>query len=46
MKTKEKPDALKEKVETLKKKLAELTEEEMDMVSGGIVHGFEYDQQV
>ena len=36
MKTKEELNALKEEVETLNKKLAELTEEELAQVSGGI----------
>ena len=36
MKTKEELNALKEKVETLNKKLAELTKEELEQVSGGI----------
>ena len=35
MKTKEELNALKEDVETLNKKLAELTEEELAQVSGG-----------
>ena len=35
MKTKEELAALKEEVETLNKKLAELTEEELAQVSGG-----------
>ena len=35
MKTKEELNALKEKVETLNQKLTELTEEEMEQVSGG-----------
>ena len=35
MKTKEELNALKEEVETLNKKLAELTEEELSQVSGG-----------
>ncbi len=35
MKTKEELNALKEEVETLNKKLAELTEEELEQVSGG-----------
>ena len=35
MKTKEELNALKEEVETLNKKLAELTEVELKMVSGG-----------
>ena len=39
MKTKEELNALKKEVESLKKKLAELTEEELEQVSGGfIVH--------
>jgi bacteriocin-like protein len=36
MKTKEELNALKEEVETLSKKLAELTEEELEQVSGGL----------
>ena len=36
MKTKEELNALKAEVETLNKKLAELTEEELEQVSGGI----------
>ena len=36
MKTKEELNALKEEIETLNKKLAELTEEELAQVSGGI----------
>ena len=35
MKTKEELDTLKEEVETLNKKLAELKEEELEQVSGG-----------
>ena len=35
MKTKEELNALKEEVEALNKKLAELTEEELEQVSGG-----------
>lgn len=35
MKTKEELNALKEEVETLNKKLAELSEEELEQVSGG-----------
>lgn len=35
MKTKEELDALKEEVEVLNKKLAELSEDELKMVSGG-----------
>ena len=36
MKTKEELNALKEEVETLNKKLHELTEEELAQVSGGV----------
>ena len=36
MKTKEELNALKKEVETLNKKLAELTEEELEQASGGI----------
>ena len=36
MKTKEELNALKEEVKTLNKKLAELTEEELAQVSGGV----------
>ncbi len=35
MKTKEELNALKEEVEALNKKLAELTEEELEQVTGG-----------
>ena len=35
MKTKEELNSLKEEVKTLNKKLAELTEEELEQVSGG-----------
>ena len=35
MKTKEELNALKEEIETVNKKLAELTEEELAQVSGG-----------
>ena len=45
MKTKEELNALKEEVETLNKKLAELTEEELKQVTGGQMIGekeFEY----
>ena len=44
MKTKEELNALKNEVEALNKKLAELSEDELKMVNGGIVHGFEYGQ--
>ena len=37
MKSKEELNALKEEVETLNKKLAELTEEELEQVSGGLL---------
>ena len=37
MKSKEELNVLKEEVETLNKKLAELTEEELAQVSGGVV---------
>ena len=37
MKTKEELNALKEEVETLNKKLCELTEEELAQVSGGVL---------
>ena len=37
MKTKEELNALKEEVKTLNKKLAELTEEELAQVTGGIL---------
>ena len=41
MKTKEELNALKEEVESLNKKLAELTDEELKQVSGGVVpHDF------
>ena len=36
MKTKEELDTLKEKVETVNKKLHELSEEELEKVSGGV----------
>lgn len=35
MKTKEELNAIKEEIETLNKKLAELTEEELEQVTGG-----------
>ena len=38
MKTKEELNALKEEVETLNKKLAELTNEELEQVTGGWVY--------
>ena len=39
MKTKEELNALKEEVEALNKKLAELTDEELAQVSGGVLPG-------
>ena len=42
MKTKEELNALKEEVETLNRKLHELTEEELEQVSGG--SGLAYDK--
>ena len=45
MKTKEELNALKTEIEALNKKLAELTVDELKMVSGGIVRGFECGQQ-
>ena len=44
MKSKEELNALKEEVETLKKKLHELTEEELEQVSGGAYNKDIYDQ--
>ena len=38
MKTKEELNALKEEVENVNKKLAELTDEELAQVSGGVAH--------
>ena len=40
MKTPEELNTLKEEVETLNKKLAELSEDELTQVSGGVVSGF------
>ena len=42
MKTKEELNALKEEVETLNKKLHELTEEELKQVVGGSLKNYEY----
>ena len=39
MKTKEELNALKEEVETLNRKLAELSEEELEQVTGGFEPG-------
>ena len=41
-KTKEELDTLKEEVEAVNEKLAELTDEEIAQVSGGVVHGVDY----
>ena len=41
MKTNEELTALKEEMESLKKKLCELTEEEMEQVTGGVKDHFE-----
>ena len=38
MKTQEEQNTLKEEVETLNKKFAELTEEELKQVAGGVFH--------
>ena len=47
MKTKEELNVLKEEVETLSKKLAELTEDELAQVNGGgFVRGFGEDHEV
>ena len=46
MKTKEELNALKEEVETVNKKLAELTEEELAQVSGGGWSGFNNQQNI
>ena len=49
MKTKEELNALKEEVETLNKKLAELTDEELEQVSGGVIDSpfnYQYDLPV
>ena len=40
MKTKEELNAMKEEVETMNKKLADLTEEELAQVSGGVLPDF------
>ena len=41
-KTKEELDTLKEEVEAVNEKLAELTPEELEKVNGGLVHGADY----
>ena len=45
MKTKEELNALKEEVETVNKKLAELTEEELAQVTGGRIPADKYDSE-
>ena len=45
MKTKEELNALKEEVETVNKKLKELTEEELEQVFGGVTLGGEEEKQ-
>ena len=45
MKTKEELNALKEEVETVNKKLAELTDEELAQVSGGRIPADKYDSE-
>lgn len=42
MKTKEEMNALKEEIQTLDRKLDELTEGELNEVVGGIAHGRKY----
>lgn len=42
MKTQEELNALKEEIEALNRKLAELTEEELKQVTGGIASGRDY----
>ena len=44
MKTKEELNALKEEVETLNKKLAQLTEDELKQVSGGLAPSIGFDE--
>ena len=46
MKTKEELNALKNEVEALNKKLAELSEDELKLVSGGFLRGFGEDHEV
>ena len=46
MKTPEELNALKEEVETLNQKLAELTEEEIAQVSGGVLPAIGEDEPV
>ena len=46
MKTKEELNALKEEVETLNKKLAELTEDELAQVVGGAKWEFDYGHDI
>ena len=42
MKTKEELNTLKEEVETVSKKLHKLTEEDLELVTGGLAHGSEH----
>lgn len=42
MKTKEELNALKEEIQTLNEKLAELTEEELKQVTGGQIYEFTF----
>ena len=46
MKTKEELNSLKEEVEALNKKLAELSEEELAQVTGGLAPGSGYWQKI
>ena len=46
MKTKEELNTLKEEAETLNKKLAELTEEDLAQVSGGVLPAIGEDEPV
>ena len=46
MKTKEELKVLKEEVETLNKKLAELNEEELEQVTGGVTHFIRHGEHV
>lgn len=42
MKTRDELDAIKEEVETLNKKLAELSKEELELITAGIANGRTY----
>ena len=46
MKTKDELDAIKEEIDALNEKLAELTEEELAQVTGGVKHDIEFDVHV